>query len=84
MKRLLKVYRQYQGNKAVPTIILKGEWTKTIDFKEGDYLKVECSEGKMVITKTTKPDRKKTLQEKIDALDSKKRKELEKLIRSKK
>ena len=84
MKRLLKVYRQYQGNKAVPTIILKGEWLKKIDFKEGDYLKGECSEGKMVITKTTKPECKKTLQEKINALEPKKRKELEKFIRSKK
>lgn len=62
MKQLLKVYSQYQGTKAVPTIIIKGEWLKTITFKEGDYLEVECSEGKMVITKTTPPEPKKTFQ----------------------
>jgi len=80
VKRKLKVYSQYQGNKAVPTIIIKGEWVKTANFKEGDYVELDVSDEKIVITKTTPPERKKTLQKKIDALDPKKKKEIEKLI----
>lgn len=44
MKRKLKVYSQYQGNKAVPTIIIKGEWVKTANFKEGDYVELDVSD----------------------------------------
>lgn len=44
MKRKLKVFSQYQGNKAVPTIIIKGEWVKTANFKEGDYVELDVSD----------------------------------------
>ena len=63
MKRKLKVSSQYQGNKAVPTIIIKGEWVKTANFKEGDYVELDVSDEKIVITKTTPPERKKGLVE---------------------
>ena len=48
MKRKLKVYSQYQGNKAVPTIIIKGEWVKTANFKEGDYVELDVSDEKII------------------------------------
>lgn len=48
VKRVLKVYSQYQGEKAVPIIILKGEWLKKIDFKEGDYVELDVSDEKII------------------------------------
>ena len=50
-----------------------------------DYVKVECDGDKITLTKTTPPEAKSTkrsLEEKINELDSKQRKKLAKLIDS--
>lgn len=36
--------------KAMPTIMLKGEWLKELGFEIGDYVSVSCENGKLVIT----------------------------------
>ena len=88
MARKLKVYAQSMsgGNYTqVPTIILKGQWLKTAGFEAGDYVEVECDGDKITLTKTTPPEAKSTkrsLEEKINELDSRQRKKLAKLIDS--
>ena len=50
-----------------------------------DYVDVECDGDKITLTKTTPPEAKstkKSLEEKINKLDSKQRKKLTKLIDS--
>ena len=50
-----------------------------------DYVEVECDADKITLTKTTPPEAKstkKSLEEKINELDSKQRKKLAKLIDS--
>ena len=86
MARKLKVYAQSMsgGNYTqVPTIILKGQWLKTAGFAAGEYVEVECDGDKITLTKTTPPEAKRTkksLEEKINELDPKKRKKLAELI----
>ena len=90
MARKLKVYAQSMsgGNYTqVPTIILKGQWLKTAGFEAGDYVEVEveCDGDKITLTKTTPPEAKSTkrsLEEKINELDSKQRKKLAEFIDS--
>lgn len=56
--RSMKVYGQsgyrYQE---MPTIILKGKWLEELGFAVGDYITVNCEDGKLVIT----PDATKQL-----------------------
>lgn len=86
MARKLKVYEQSMGGEnytQVPTIILKGQWLKTAGFEAGEYVEVVCEGDKITLTKTTPPESvavKKTLEEKINELDSEKRKKLAELI----
>ena len=86
MARKLKVYEQSMGGgnyTQVPTIILKGQWLKTAGFAAGEYVEVECDGDKITLTKTTSPETKntkKSLEEKINELDPKKRKKLAELI----
>lgn len=86
MARKLKVYEQSMGGgnyTQVPTIILKGQWLKTAGFEAGEYVEVECDGDKITLTKTTPPEAKstkKSLEEKINELDPKKRKKLAELI----
>ena len=50
--RKLKVYNQSQGYSwNIPTIILKGEWLKNINFNCGDNISVLCENNKITITK---------------------------------
>ena len=52
-------------------------------FAAGEYVEVECDGDKITLTKTTPPEAKstkKSLEEKINELDSKKRKRLARLI----
>lgn len=50
-------------------------------FEVGEYVEVECEGDKITLTKTTPPkDTKKSLEEKINELDPKKRKKLAELI----
>ena len=49
-ERNLKVYSQSGYNyKEVPTILLKGDWLRECGFDKGDYIKVKCSDKKLVI-----------------------------------
>lgn len=45
------MYNQTSGTnfKCVPTILLKGDWLEECGFNKGDYIKVSCAEGKLVI-----------------------------------
>lgn len=62
----------------VPTIIFKGQWLKTAGFVAGEYVEVECEDGKITLTKTTPPEAssKKSLEERVKDLDSNQRKKL--------
>lgn len=50
--RNMKVYEQsgYQY-KSTPAIMLKGQWLKELGFEYGTPICVECSGGKLVITR---------------------------------
>ena len=53
--RNMKVYEQSgYHNKSTPTIILKGHWLNELGFDYGTPICVECSSGKLVITKADK------------------------------
>ena len=88
MARKLKVYEQSMGGgnyTPVPTILLKGKWLEEAGFKSGEYVEVVVEGNKITLTKTTPPEAKstkKSLEEKINKLDSKQRKKLAKLIDS--
>ena len=88
MARELKVYAQSMGGgnyTQVPTIILKGQWLKNAGFEAGDFVEIECNGDKIALTKTTPPETKsakRSIEEKINELDSKQRKKLAKMIDS--
>ncbi len=49
--RSMKVYGQSGYRyKETPTIMLKGQWLKELGFEIGDYISVNCDNGKLVIT----------------------------------
>lgn len=50
--RNLKVYGQSNGYNCqdVPTIVLKGKWLKAAGFDIGDRVRLECENGRLVIT----------------------------------
>ncbi len=49
--RSLKVYEQSGYHyKPTPTIHLQGQWLKEIGFESGKFIRVNCEEGKLVIT----------------------------------
>ncbi len=50
--RNMKVYEQSGYRyKATPTIMLKGQWLKELGFGCGTPISVECSGGRLVITR---------------------------------
>ena len=50
--RNMKVYEQSGRNyKPTPTIMLKGAWLRDCGFEEGAPITVECSGGKLIITR---------------------------------
>lgn len=52
--RSIKVHAQSGYNyKATPAIILKGQWLQELGFEIGDYIKVSCEDGKLIITPDT-------------------------------
>lgn len=51
-ERKMKVYAQSGYKyKNTATIILKGDWLEECGFEPGTEIKVECDDGKLVITK---------------------------------
>lgn len=49
--RNIKVISQSGRNyKPTPTVILKGQWMNEMGFEIGDQIKVECEQGKLVIS----------------------------------
>ena len=49
--RNIKVISQSGRNyKPTPTVILKGQWLNEMGFEIGDQIKVECENGKLVIS----------------------------------
>ena len=49
--RTLKIYDQSNGNKGVPTLMIKGDWIKEFGFESGDYVEVKCENEKLIVTK---------------------------------
>ena len=50
--RNMKVYEQSGYHyKSTPTIMLKGQWLKELGFEYGTPIRVECSGGKLIITR---------------------------------
>ncbi len=51
-ERKMKVYAQSGYHyKDTATIILKGAWLEALGFEPGTPIRVECDDGKLVITK---------------------------------
>lgn len=51
-ERKMKVYAQSGYKyKDTATIILKGDWLKGLGFEPGMPIKVECDEGRLVISR---------------------------------
>lgn len=49
--RNIKVISQSGRNyKPTPAVILKGQWLNEMGFEIGDQIKVECEQGKLVIS----------------------------------
>lgn len=86
MSRKLKIYEQSMGGgnyTQVPTILLKGKWLEEAGFKPGEYVEVVVEGDKITLSKTTPPEAKstkKSLEERINKLDSKQRAKLANLI----
>lgn len=86
MRRKLKIYEQSMGGgnyTQVPTILLKGKWLEEAGFKPGEYVEVVVEGDKITLSKTTPPEAKstkKSLEERINKLDSKQRAKLANLI----
>ena len=86
MSRKLKIYEQSMGGgnyTQVPTILLKGKWLEEAGFKPGEYVEVVVEGEKITLSKTTPPEAKstkKSLEERINKLDSKQRAKLANLI----
>ena len=51
-----KVYDTYQNGSYTAQIRLQGKWVEELGFNPGDELKIECSEGKIVIVKNSEKD----------------------------
>ena len=58
--RNLKVYEKLvrfgdprfrSKEKTIPAIVMQGEWLRELGFGIGDQIQVECSDGKLTITK---------------------------------
>lgn len=50
-RRELKVYEGSDRNyKPTPTIMLKGQWLKELDFVPGEKMDVHCEGSKLTIT----------------------------------
>lgn len=79
--RKLKIYNQSMGGgnyTSVPTILLKGKWLEEAGFNMGEYVAVEIDGDRIILSKTTPPEKPKKLsiEEKINELDQKQLKEL--------
>ena len=53
--RKLKVYRSTNSNSSsdIPTIRLDGKWLQKYGFNTGDFIRVECKGGEIIIRKDT-------------------------------
>ena len=80
--RKLKIYGQSMGGgnyTSVPTILLKGKWLEDAGFKIGEYVDIAIEGDTITLTKSLPPEPKadkKSLEEKINELDPKQRKQL--------
>jgi len=77
--RKLKVYRQSSGDEYVPAIMLKGKWLETFGFSPGSCIAVECENGKLTIM-PRKPDRKPSLEERVESLTKSQKKKLAEVL----
>ena len=77
--RKLKVYYQSAGDSSVPTILLKGKWLEKYGFTNGTYIAVECENEKLTIV-PREPDKKPSLEERIENLSKAQQKKLSKVL----
>ena len=77
--RKLKVYYQSAGDSSVPTILLKGKWLEKYGFTTGTYIAVECENEKLTIV-PREPDKKPSLEERIENLSKALQKKLSKVL----
>lgn len=77
--RKLKVYYQSAGDSSVPTILLKGKWLEKYGFTTGTYIAVECENEKLTIV-PREPDKKPSLEERIENLSKAQQKKLSKVL----
>lgn len=77
--RKLKVYYQSAGDSSVPTILLNGKWLEKYGFTTGTYIAVECENEKLTIV-PREPDKKPSLEERIESLSKAQQKKLSKVL----
>ena len=77
--RKLKVYYQSTDGSSVPAIILKGKWLEKYGFNTGTYIAVECENEKLTIV-PREPDKKPSLEERIENLTKSQQKKLSKVL----
>ena len=77
--RKLKVYYQSAGVSSVPTILLKAKWLEKYGFTTGTYIAVECENERLTIVPRV-PDKKPTLEERIESLSKSQQKKLSKVL----
>ena len=83
MNRKLKVYEQSMGGgnyTQVPTILLKGKWLEEAGFKAGEYVEVVCDGDKIILTKSSAPEPRKSLEDRIKNLSESQKKKLSEMI----
>ena len=83
MNRKLKVYEQSMGGgnyTQVPTILLKGKWLEEAGFKAGEYVEVVCDGDKIILTKTSAAEPRKSLEDRIKNLSESQKKKLSEMI----
>ena len=50
VRNIKVISRSGRNYKPTPTVILKGQWLNEMGFEIGDQIKVECEQGKLVIS----------------------------------
>ena len=48
--RDLTVGELYKNGKSVPVLRICGQWLSELGFKSGDFVRVQCADGQIVIT----------------------------------
>ena len=81
-RRKLKVYgKSLASRDGVPQIALQGQWLEKYGFKVGDFVAVDCEEGRLVITHREPEEREKAkIEDRIGRLSAAQKKQIYALL----